>query len=180
MLWYSPIIIVEKFCTQSPHNLNLTTVHWEGLDAYNVNGTVPVGSVITAYCNEGMKKSTNVMMNGKCAASLRLDGVYSECTGKKVGMSILWMFIIRTYVYVVKSVCIRLNHNQWIRQTSTVEHWMLSSLIWTYTTDRLHYIMLKEIFILFCFINCFSLLSKSSMFYCLRHILPFIHNTGER
>jgi len=55
-------------------------VIYDGLDAYNINNSVQVGSTINAFCTEGYTRGTGaVMVTGKCAASGKLDGSYEEC-----------------------------------------------------------------------------------------------------
>ena len=55
-------------------------MHYQGLDAY-VNSSVPVGSVMTAYCQEGKKRGANIQTVHKCGAALTLTGSYGECSG---------------------------------------------------------------------------------------------------
>lgn len=90
-IWCSLCLIIliyfttlEKVCDQTPLNWNLTTVHYQGLDAY-VNGSVAVGRVMTSYCQEGKRvRGNSVQTVHKCGAALSLTGSFSECEGENV------------------------------------------------------------------------------------------------
>ena len=70
-----------KFCSQYPPSLS--TLFYDGTDAYTINGTIPIGSVLTAYCKEGYyRQPNNIQVSGKCAASGNLDGNYQQCVCK--------------------------------------------------------------------------------------------------
>lgn len=90
MYWY----VTVRYCDSPP--ANLSTVYYDGLQAYNINGSIPIGSIVTAYCNEGyVRRSSTIMVSGKCVASGKLDGDYQECQSKSnsvISVKAYWCF----------------------------------------------------------------------------------------